>query len=277
MVTSLPPATILDTQTRSFPSSIMGGNYQVSTWFPPGYPEPGRKYPVIYLLDADYLMATVSGIVSCLCWGQVIPNCMIVGVGHDVRTIDEWWLARAADFLPPKNPGVVEPDWMQPFMDRRAPDFLGFLKDELVPFVESTYPADPTDRCLAGYSLSGYFSIYSLFHQPDLFQRYFIGSAVWEHNLPDLLAYEEQLARQRKSLPVRAFFSVGSLEADQAPCFPRFIEALKRRNYEGFDLETWIIEGENHFTGMPFAFIRGLRALFSSHSSPSLPSRNSML
>ena len=119
---------------------------------------------------------------------------------------------------------MTSPEWMQPFKDRRAPDFLRFLKNELIPFIESTYPADPADRCLAGYSWGGQFSIYSLFHEPDLFQKYFIGSGIWEHNLPDYLAYEEQLARQRKSLPVRAFFSVGSLEDDQVPYFPSLLK-----------------------------------------------------
>ena len=264
MVPSLPRATLFSTEARSFPSSIMGVTYQISTWFPLNYPEANRKYPVIYLLDGEWFMGLVSGIVGGLIWGQVMPECLIVGVGHAINTLDEWWQARAVDLNPPENPDVVYPEWMQPFKVRRAADFLRFLKNELIPLVESTYPVDPTERCLAGYSWGGQFSIYSLFHEPELFQKYFIGSGIWEQNLPDYLAYEEQLARQQKSLPVRAFFSVGSLEDDQVAYFHRFIEALKRRNYEDFCLEALVIEGANHGSGAALAYIQGLRGLYSS-------------
>ena len=265
MVSSLPRATLLYTESRSFFSSIMGVSYQISTWFPPNYPQDNRKYPVIYLLDGEAFIGLVSGIVSGLIWGLVIPDCLVVGVGHDINTFDEWWKARAVDFNPPKNPNVTSPEWMQPFKDRRAPDFLRFLKNELIPFIESAYQADPADRCLAGYSLGGQFSIYSLFHEPELFHKYFIGSGIWEHMLPDYLTYEEQLARQRKSLPVRAFFSVGSLEDDQVPYFPQFIEALKCRNYDDFYLESLVIEGVNHGSGAAIAYIHGLPALYTSN------------
>jgi uncharacterized protein len=268
VVAFLPRATLLFSETRSFPSSIMGVNYQISTCFPQNYPEANRKYPVIYLLDGETFIGLVSGIVSGLIWGQVIPDCLIIGIGHDINTLDEWWSARAVDLNPPENPKVAYPTWMHPFRNRRAPDFLRFIKNELIPFIETTYQADPTERCLAGYSWGGQFGIYSLFHEPELFQKYFIGSGIWEHMLPDYLAYEEQLARQRKSLPVRAFFSVGSLEDDQAPYFPQLIEALKHRNYDDFCMESLVIEGANHGSGAALAYIQGLRALYSSHKKP---------
>jgi predicted alpha/beta superfamily hydrolase len=104
----------------------------------------------------------------------------------------------------------------------------------------------------------------SLFHEPDLFQKYFIGSGIWQQNLPENLNYEEQFARQRKSLPARVYISVGSLEDDQVPYFQQFIETLKRHNYDDFCLEAQVIEGVNHGSGMAVAFIQGLRELYSN-------------
>jgi predicted alpha/beta superfamily hydrolase len=266
MATALPRVTLLyNTEMRSFPSSIMGVNYQISTWMPLNYPDSHRKYPVIYLLDGEAFFGLVSGIVSGLVYAQVIPECLVVGVGHEVNSSDEWWQARAVDMNPPENPNVPSPEWMKPFKVRRAPDFLRFFKNELIPFIESTYQTDPADRCLAGYSWGGQFTINSLFHEPELFQKYFIGSGIWEYNLHDHLAYDEQFARQRKSLPVLAFFSVGSLEDDQVPYFHQFMEVLKRRNYKDFCLEARVLEGENHSSGCAVAYIQGLRALYTSN------------
>ncbi len=263
MITSIPRASLFSTEARSFTSQIMGVTYQISTWFPLGYPEPNRKYPVLYLLDGDTNLGLVSGIVSGLIWGQVIPACLIVGIGHEINTIEDWWKARAVDLNPPANPQVVYPEWMQSFTVRRAPDFLCFLKSELISFIETTYPIDPTDRCLAGYSWGGQFALYSFFHEPGLFQKYFIGSGIWETNLPDFLNDEEQLARQRASLPARVYISVGSLEDDQVPYFHQFTEVLRHRKYEDFYLETRVLEGLNHGSGMPVAFTQGLSVLCS--------------
>lgn len=91
-------------------------------------------------------------------------------MGHDVSTYDEWSKARGIDFTPPEDPDIAPP--------KRAADFLSYLKNELIPFVKTIYPVDPTDRCLVGYSWGGEFTLYALLHEPDLFQRYFIGSAI---------------------------------------------------------------------------------------------------
>jgi hypothetical protein len=80
--------------------------------------------------------------------------------------------------------------------------------------------------------------------------------------LPHFLSYEEQLAKERKSLPVHAFFSVGGLEEDIVPGFHQFIATLKSRNYEGLRLETLVDEGEGHLSTSPTAFCKGFKALY---------------
>lgn len=257
MVNSLPPATILSTEVRNFPSTIMGINYQISIWFPPDYPKPGHKYPIIYLTDGEVLLGQIAPMVMFLISGNMVPECLIVGLGHHVSMTEEWAKARDIDYDPPENP-MSEPG------QARADDFLSFLKKELIPFIETTYPADPTDRCLAGFSSGGMFTLYALLHEPDLFLRYLIGSAIFEIMLPHYLAYEHQLAKERKSLPVHAFFSVGGLEEDMVPSFHQFIDVLKSRSYAGLHLETLIDQGEGHFSTSPTAFCKGFKALYKS-------------
>ena len=257
MPDALPPATIIDTEVRIFPSAIMGIYYQISTWYPPGYPKPGYKYPVIYLTDGEVLLGQIAPMVLFLIWGKMVPECLIVGLGHPVSTIEGWVNSRDLDYAPPENPAFEQGQ-------ARANDFLSFLKKELIPFIETTYPSDPTDRCLAGFSAGGEFALYALLHEPDLFLRYLIGSAIFESMLPHFLAYEDQLAKQRKSLPVHAFFSVGGLEDDIVPGFHQFIEQLSSRNYEGLHLDTLVDEGEGHLSTSPTAFCKGFKALYKA-------------
>ena len=257
MANSLPPATILSTEVRNFPSTIMGINYQISTWFPPDYPKPGYKYPVIYLTDGEILLGQIAPMILFLIVGGMVPECLIIGLGHHVSTTEEWAKARDIDYDPPENP-EGEPG------QKRADDFLSFLKKELIPFIETIYPVDPMDRCLAGFSSGGMFTLYALLHEPDLFLRYLIGSAIFDSMLPHFLTYEQQLAKERKSLPVHAFFSVGELEENIVPGFHLLIDTLKSRNYEGLHLETLIDKGEGHFSTSPTAFCKGFKALYKS-------------
>ncbi len=255
MKRSLPPATIIDTEVRDFPSRIMGINYQISTWFPPEYPKPGYKYPVIYLTDAEVLLGQIAPMILYLFYGGMVPECLIVGLGHHISDLDDWAKARDIDYDPPENP-------MSETGQKRADDFLLFLKQELIPFIETTYPADPADRCLAGFSSGGMFTLYALLHEPDLFLRYLIASATFEIMMPHFLAYEEELAKKRTSLPVHAFLSAGELEEDIVPGLQQLVDQLHRRNYEGLRLNTLIDPGEGHFSTGPTAFCKGFKAIY---------------
>jgi uncharacterized protein len=255
MKNSLPPATIIDTEVRIFPSSIMGIDYQISTWFPSDYPKPDHKYPVIYLTDGEVLLGQIAPMITFLYYGGMVPECLIVGLGHQVSNLDEWAQARDIDYDPPENP-EGEPG------QKRADDFLAFLKKELIPFIETTYPVDPTDRCLAGFSSGGMFTLYALLHEPDLFLRYLIGSAVFDSMLPHYLAYEQALAQTRTALPVHVFISAGELEDNIVPALHRLVDTLKSRNYEGLRLDTLIDPGEGHFSTGPTAFCKGFQALY---------------
>ena len=249
-----PEATIAYTQVRDFYSNIMGVHYKVSVWFPPDYPEEGQKYPVIYLLDAELLFGQVSSMALQFIWAQVMPQCLVVGISHNVSSYDEWGNARQIDFTPPEDPDGAPP--------KRANDFLKFFQQELIPYVETVFPIDSADRCLVGYSASGKFTLYTLLHDPDLFHRYFIGSAFGENILPCYLSYEARLAEKKQALPLRVFFSVGSLETDQVPYFHQFIEVLKRRHYQGLKINVLEITNEDHLTALTLAFYKGLKALY---------------
>lgn len=183
-----------------------------------------------------------------------MPECLIVGIGHSVSTLDEWGKIRDIEFTPEEDPDIAPP--------KRAADFLSFIKHELIPFVEITYSINPADRCLIGYSGSGEFALFTLLHEPELFQKYMICSAFWPNMLPHYLDYEEQLAKQCKSLPVHAYFSVGAYEDDSIPCLRQFVETLKNRKYPGLQVDSLVLEGEKHIITSPPAYSYGLQALY---------------
>jgi predicted alpha/beta superfamily hydrolase len=159
---------------------------------------------------------------------------------------------RASDLTP--APGA-------PTAAENAANFLKFVKQELIPFIETDYRADPAQRVLQGNSLGGLFTLYALFTDPALFSRYVASSPAVNHAA--ILAIEAQFAKDHKELPARLFIGVGSAEGLSAPV-QEFIKTLKAREYQGLKLETRVVEGEGHSGNKPETYNRGLRFVFAN-------------
>jgi hypothetical protein len=123
-----------------------------------------------------------------------------------------------------------------------------------------------------GNSYGGLFGLYALFHYPDTFNRYVIGSPAIHHDNRVALTYESDYAKHHDDLPARVFMAVGAREEmDEHLIGPAFqfvtnvkelAERLRTRGYPGLELTTEVLEGETHFSGIPTTFSRGLRAVF---------------
>ena len=144
-----------------------------------------------------------------------------------------------------------------------AEKFLGFIRDELIPFVDSNYPTDPGDRTLLGDSLSGLFSLYALLQHPETFNRYIAGSPAlgWDDGV--IFRHERELAGRCSSLPVKLFMSVASHEHPLVTGVEQMAETLKSRNYTGLELTSVMFDDETHLSVVGQTFSRGLRAVFS--------------
>jgi predicted alpha/beta superfamily hydrolase len=61
---------------------------------------------------------------------------------------------------------------------------LAFLRDELKPWLQERYGADPDDSMFFGDSLGGLFATYVLLNEPTTFRRYGIGGPAldWDND-----------------------------------------------------------------------------------------------
>jgi predicted alpha/beta superfamily hydrolase len=143
-----------------------------------------------------------------------------------------------------------------------APQFLAFIRDQLIPLVEATYRADPSRRILMGSSFGGLFTLYALFTDPHLFWGYLAGSPAVTYANRSGFALEAGYAASHHDLPARLCIAVGSIE-DLAASVQELWDTIRSRDYAGLRLETRVIEGERHSGNKPEAFNRGLRWLFT--------------
>jgi predicted alpha/beta superfamily hydrolase len=256
MSETFPPVSLFGTESRAISSKIVGRDYQLSIWLPLNYKKNNLAYPVVYLLDADLLFSLlVSPAFDLVYFGKEAPEFILVGIGYNANSYDEWGKSRADDFYPPDAPGGNTKN--------HAPEFLSFLKQELIPFIERNYRIDPAERILFGYSLSGFFAHYAWQHEPGLFRRYFSSSGLYEASCAYLIAHLNQINPKDYEVPTDFVITVGSLESHFLPYFHTYTNALKGKELVGLNLQTLVLEGQRHGTaGVLMTFMQGMKLLF---------------
>ncbi len=256
-------------------SSITDQEYQLYVKLPWTYARSDKAYPALFSLDANRsfpLYSTMSLIYETP--GTATNEIVIVGVGYKVdvdriRGLAQWAAWRTRD-LTPERSEQTEHAWqqrlsallageVQPVMSGGASAFLKSLREEVIPYIEANYRVSSTDRGLAGFSYGGLFTLYALFHAPELFTRYFAGSpSMWKR----LFDHEAQYAATHTDLKASVFISAGALESDLLGDMQRLVERLRSRAYPGLDLQTHVFDGEGHTSVYAAAISRALRMLY---------------
>jgi len=281
VATSDPPAYLAGTTSRLVESAITGRTYQVSVRLPRTYDTSNETYPVLYAVD-DFGM--VVEIARLLPNEELIPELIIVGIGYPVGHFVDAAGARALELTPSvfkaweENRAVVlseNPDLPALEGSGGAPEFLSFLRQELIPLIETEYRVDPEDRALYGHSLGGLFAFHALLNNSGTFHKFIVASPSlwWDSGVT--FEHEATFAESNHALPARAFFSVGLLEDDVAheptgwglmiTNLRKLVDVLEQREYDGFVWDVHFFEDETHGSVIPATISRGLRYIYGEH------------
>lgn len=251
-----PRTALFGTEERMLFSPTRGREYHLSVALPEGYLTSRQAYPVIYVLDGDAFFGMAAGLTPIAHWFSEAPEAIIVGIRYDMESSDQWAQLRERDF---KMPEVRDAP-----PESAANRFLDALTGEMIPFIDANYRTMPSDRCLYGYSSSGFFVLYALFHRPDAFRRYLSGSGDLSLAYPYLVQHDARLAARDATPPIQLYLSVGALEEDQFPYFDHLVAFFEQGNFPGLTLSTEIYVDEGHGSaGIPLTYLHGLRRVYA--------------
>ena len=255
-----PAVTLPGTEVRTLSSSHVDQEFRLSIALPYSYQdEPDRTYPTIYLLDANWNFGQVTEMSRMMNFCKEFPEVIIVGIGYPVegsleQVFKHVLTLRTRDYTP-----VVDKDWelrqkeawsLDQLETGAAASFLSFLKEELIPFAESAYRCDPSLRTLAGHSFGGLFTLFTLFHQFDLFQHYLAASPSLAFADRPVFSYEKTYADNHNDLPSSLYLSVGKEEEDidagMVSELFRLVVTLKSRQYSGLNITHQVFDDLNH-------------------------------
>ena len=138
---------LLPYREHTVPSAVLHEDRIIRVVSPPGAGMGRARYPTLYVLDGEANLTAVATAARHLAAFSSIPETIVVAV-HNTQ--------READLNPP---GVARslPGGAAPRGDR----FLAFLRDELIPFVEGSYPTNGLS-ILLGHSQGGLFAAYAM-------------------------------------------------------------------------------------------------------------------
>jgi predicted alpha/beta superfamily hydrolase len=270
-------ATIPATEVIAIQAKNVKQEYRVSVALPYSYlSKPRKRYPVIYLIDANFYFGMVTELTRLmpLCGG--VPETIVVGIGYPVdepldTAFNQIAALRSRDLTPVVDKELEEKDAKELKVERvrtgGARRFLQFIKSELIPAIEVEFRASSTDRILAGHSYGGLFVLYALFQQPNLFNGYVACSPSLWYRDRVTFKYESRFAKTHKTLPVKLYLGVGDLEegteSHMVSNTIQFAARMKNRNYKGFSLTKQTVDNCGHCASPAPTFQAGLQAVLT--------------
>jgi hypothetical protein len=275
------PATVLASEMHMMDSQNTGRKYRITISLPLGYsrsPVEGwpfndtpARWPVVYVLDGNWYFGMVTDMTRPVSWCGSTTDAMVVGIGYPeyndpIESFRESFTRRNQDLTPVRDENEeksMEEQHKRPAPMGDAGGFLKFIKDELIPFIEKEYRADPSRRILVGHSYGGLFALFGLFEAPDLFDTLIIGSPTLSYGNRFTFQREEAFAKKHKKLPAKVYVYVGAFEEDinatTVTDTLRLAAILQSRNYEGFSLVKHIFPDQNHCEVVVPGFQWGLK------------------
>jgi len=246
-----------DTRYRLFESESLGHPLYLYIRLPDRVTEDeARLFPTVYILDGGINYPLLSAYYHYLLLGEELPELILVGISYGSDTF-EGGNYRSSDF----TAAAPDREWWG-----KAPLFQGVLQNELVPLIESAYPADPGQRIIFGQSLGGQFVLYSALTEPGLFQGYIASNPALHRNLEYFLSWHGE-----DPMPGPASRLFVSLAEHDDPRFREpadsWVEAWRARTARPWLLETRILDDQTHLSAAPEAFRQGLKWILENGRS----------
>lgn len=164
---------------------------------PSSYESGEESYPVLILLDGDAHFHHTTAVLKFLAANGLIPEMLVVAVPNTDRSRDLTYPSENAleKAQLPTHGG--------------AENFLGFISDELLPWVDQNYRTHPY-RILVGHSLGGLFAITTLVTRPEVFNGYIAISPSLQWNNQATVAQAEAFFDATEELQADLYMTAGN-------------------------------------------------------------------
>ena len=266
---SLPAYEMPHTVAHTVPADAVHRNYQVWVDLPASYADSTKKYPVVFVVDADYSFPLVHSIRNRLgAKGQNIEEFILVGLSYAVG--DSPTESRSRDYTPTdalQHPH--RPDQYGATHYGEAAAYRDYIESQVFPLLAKHYRADMSRKFFVGHSYGGLFGAFVLLTKPTMFQTYILSSPSLQYDHHVIERYEKDYAQAHRDLPAHVLLYDGSYETikkgprynssvDMVQDARAFARSLKGRHYPHLSVDDAVIPDEDHLSVYPSMISRAL-------------------
>lgn len=256
--------TLARTEVHPLPAKALQRSYQLFVSLPASYEaEPQRRYPVLFITDADYgfpLLRSIARRVGDQ--GRGLEDFILIGLSYSDG--DSPTVSRNRDYTPsPRRDGGGSSK-----VYGEAEGYRRYLADEVLPYVAKTWRADMNRKVFAGHSYGGLLGAHILLNTPRMFEHYILSSPSLWFDDDLLMKRAKAVASKHEDLPAHVLLLAGAKERprgardegdDIVGDMRRFEATLRAGKLRGLKIESQVIADEDHLSAAPSAFTRGLR------------------
>ncbi|HZV65032.1 MAG TPA: alpha/beta hydrolase-fold protein [Telluria sp.] len=268
------PYVLEGTEVHDIHAAKLGRDYQLFVSLPLDYGQTSKRYPVLFVTDANYAFPLVRSITRRVGdHGRGLQDFILVGLSYGKGdTVD---YSRRRDYTPSANGdrnAVSDMPGRQPAYGE-ADGYRRFIAEEVFPFIARQYRADMKRKIFVGHSYGSLLGVQILLTDPSMFEHYILGSPSLWFDKRIMFAREKAYAGTHKDLPAKVFMAAASYETpnpkshdpryskddDMIGDMRSFESALKSRHYPNLHIQSTVIKDEDHLTVFPAIVTRGLK------------------
>jgi predicted alpha/beta superfamily hydrolase len=277
------PYVLADTEVLDVHAQALDRDYQIYVALPESYQSTNgaaRRYPVIFVTDANYGFPVVRAIADRLHKHAHLEEAIVVGLSYAKG--DSPTTSRRRDYTPsvPRAGGYTSDMPGRQVAFGQADAYGRFIANEVFPLLAARYRTDMHRKIFVGHSYGSLLGVELLLTRPETFDDYILGSPSLWFDGGVLFDRERAYARARKDLRATVYFGIGGLErlpagrkrsrseenADMVADLREFDAALKSHRYPGLRTQLEVFPGEDHASVFPILLTHGLRAYL--HKEP---------
>jgi predicted alpha/beta superfamily hydrolase len=267
------PYILDDTEVRDVRAGALNRDYQVFVALPDSYRSSNRRYPMVFVVDANYAFPVARGIAQRLSKHAGMEEAIVVGLSYAKG--DSSVYSRRRDYTPsmPRGQYVSDmPGRSVAFGEAQA--YGRFIAADVFPLIAANYRADMSRKIFVGHSYGSLLGLQLLLSEPATFDHYILGSPSLWFDQGVMFDREQAYAKVHKDLPASVFFGIGGREtlpanrkrsrseenADMVADLCDFDAALKSHRYPNLKSRLEVFSDEDHASVFPLVLTHGLRA-----------------
>jgi predicted alpha/beta superfamily hydrolase len=188
----------------TFPMQSLKDKRRVTIYLPPDYQKGKKRYPVIYMHDAQNLFDEYTAAFGVewkvdetldMLWSKYKKSCIVIGIDNGPKRINEYLAYPNERFKPSLGDEYVE-----------------FIVKELKPYVDSVYRTKRESRytAIAGSSMGALISLYAITTYPEIFgSAALLSGSYWL--VPDI---EYRMTTTNRNAYAKYYLSAGDKESN---------------------------------------------------------------